>query len=183
MAERSAKSGTRGRPNFEIPITGIQEKSYPFEFLAPSAELELDGCIGLVTLIGKMSYLGSQYRVEAEVNFQTEVECDRCLSPVRSEHCTELLVVFEMSASALAADSEIAPLQADASSILLDNDVRQAVFLAMPLKNLCRDDCAGLCIRCGANKNKSDCECETGNIDPRWNALGALLSGKQEKDL
>lgn len=45
--------------------------------------------------------------------------------------------------------------------------VRQNVLLALPLAPRCRDDCRGLCPRCGADRNQVDCGCEDDDIDPR----------------
>lgn len=41
----------------------------------------------------------------------------------------------------------------------LSEAVRQYTLLAMPMKPLCRPDCAGLCPNCGANLNQGVCTC------------------------
>jgi uncharacterized protein len=46
--------------------------------------------------------------------------------------------------------------------------------LAFPAAPLCRPDCAGLCQRCGADRNVTDCGHEQGTVDPRWAALSEL---------
>jgi DUF177 domain-containing protein len=51
---------------------------------------------------------------------------------------------------------------------------RDAVALALPLKILCRPDCAGLCMVCGKNLNDEPHEHELATADPRWAALDAL---------
>jgi uncharacterized protein len=51
---------------------------------------------------------------------------------------------------------------------------RDAVALALPLKILCRPDCAGLCTVCGKNLNDEPHEHELATVDPRWAALDAL---------
>ncbi|MBR2724398.1 MAG: DUF177 domain-containing protein, partial [Ruminococcus sp.] len=43
------------------------------------------------------------------------------------------------------------------------------------LKFLCKDDCKGLCFKCGADLNTSACSCDTRVIDPRLEALRQLL--------
>jgi uncharacterized protein len=45
---------------------------------------------------------------------------------------------------------------------------------ALPMSVLCRDDCAGLCPRCGADLNEGSCDCTDDEMDPRWAALEAL---------
>ena len=48
--------------------------------------------------------------------------------------------------------------------------VRQSIIVALPMKPLCKEDCAGLCPYCGMNLN-SGCICEGKNLDPRWAPL------------
>jgi len=52
--------------------------------------------------------------------------------------------------------------------------VREAMLLALPTKPLCREDCRGLCPRCGANRNAGDCGCRQEWSDPRLEVLRAL---------
>lgn len=49
------------------------------------------------------------------------------------------------------------------------------VILRLPTKHLCKEDCKGLCAKCGANLNEGDCDCPKTEIDPRLEALKSLL--------
>jgi uncharacterized protein len=49
--------------------------------------------------------------------------------------------------------------------------VRQHVLLALPIAPRCREDCSGLCPRCGADLNDGPCGCEPGDVDPRLESL------------
>ena len=42
----------------------------------------------------------------------------------------------------------------------LGEDARQEIILNLPLKHLCRDDCRGLCAKCGVNLNNEKCKCQ-----------------------
>jgi uncharacterized protein len=54
--------------------------------------------------------------------------------------------------------------------------VRDNVVLAMPLYPLCREDCAGLCPSCGANRNEGPCACPPPAREQGWAAaLRGLL--------
>jgi uncharacterized protein len=53
--------------------------------------------------------------------------------------------------------------------------VLEQIVLSLPMKPLCRPDCRGLCPECGANHNRSDCDCSPEESDPRWAALKTLL--------
>jgi uncharacterized protein len=53
--------------------------------------------------------------------------------------------------------------------------LRELAILDVPIQPLCRPDCQGLCMSCGANLNEGDCGCEDDDIDPRFAALRELL--------
>ena len=55
--------------------------------------------------------------------------------------------------------------------------VRQHVVLALPLAPRCREDCPGLCPRCGADLNDGPCGCEPHDLDPRLDALRRWRAG------
>jgi uncharacterized protein len=58
---------------------------------------------------------------------------------------------------------------------------RTAVLLEVPIKNLCRADCRGLCPVCGADRNAVACGCEPPRGDPRWGALGGVSFPRNEE--
>jgi len=62
----------------------------------------------------------------------------------------------------------------DADNIDVTNDVREFALLSVPMKNLCKDDCKGLCSKCGTDLNISKCTCSKEEIDPRWKPLMEL---------
>lgn len=41
----------------------------------------------------------------------------------------------------------------------ITDDVRGEILLSYPVKLLCRQECQGLCIRCGADLNEGECGC------------------------
>ena len=106
--------------------------------------------------------------------------CDRCLDEFRRDvksHYTILYVLGQDAPSdAEESGAEIQYLPADANMIDLGEDVRQYLTLALPLKMLCKEDCAGLCPVCGGNKNKTACSCTVEETDPRWAGLKRFLN-------
>jgi uncharacterized protein len=58
--------------------------------------------------------------------------------------------------------------------LLLEDALREQILLALPIKNICRDDCAGLCPRCGQNRNLGPCACPPSPADERWAPLARL---------
>jgi len=72
---------------------------------------------------------------------------------------------------AAASDEELYPIVDE--TIDLGPLARDAVVLELPMAPLCREDCAGLCVQCGANRNEGDCGCVAPR-DPRWANLDVL---------
>jgi uncharacterized protein len=102
--------------------------------------------------------------------------CDRCLNPVVNDLSVEFTDCFVPSL--LAAEEQNAECKVfDKDIIDADESIVEAIVLNMPMKHLCRPDCAGLCPQCGHNLNDSDCECEA-LTDPRWDKLHQLLETK-----
>ena len=102
---------------------------------------------------------------------QLSGECVRCLEPIEQtlEVDFQELYVFPESD---AEDDEASRLEGD----LLDLEpvIRDAVVLALPFRPVCRDDCPGLCPRCGARLADQPDHRHEAEIDPRWAALAAL---------
>jgi uncharacterized protein len=66
----------------------------------------------------------------------------------------------------------------DGEAVDIDDLVAEELLLAAPDHLVCKDDCRGFCVVCGANKNSVNCECETREVDPRWAGLKELVDGK-----
>ena len=58
-------------------------------------------------------------------------------------------------------------------SVDLTADMREAMLLVFPTYPLCSKDCKGLCVRCGGNLNRNECNCGPPG-DIRWGTLGSL---------
>jgi uncharacterized protein len=83
-------------------------------------------------------------------------ECGRCLVPVELHSNIEVDEGFEIGADAdpFGEGNVVHDNQLD-----LQDFIRQIVDAALPLSQLCREDCAGLCVTCGNNLNQGSCDC------------------------
>ena len=99
--------------------------------------------------------------------------CDRCATDFDRdvEIPIDAVLVTEL-ANEENEDEWVFPLEADAAD--LDDIVRTIFVLNMDSKLLCKEDCKGLCCRCGRNLNDGPCDCKK-EIDPRFAALRQLL--------
>lgn len=56
----------------------------------------------------------------------------------------------------------------------LDELISEDIFLSMPTRYLCSENCKGLCSICGTNLNVETCSCKK-IADPRWDVLNNLF--------
>jgi uncharacterized protein len=119
--------------------------------------------------------------VKARLNTELRVTCGRCLGmfsyPVPVNFEEEYFPVIDvMSGGSLPPPDEPGCFTIDEHHILdLTEAVRQYALLALPMKLLCRQDCAGLCPTCGRNLNQGACDCPPKGLDPRFSRLGNLF--------
>ena len=101
-------------------------------------------------------------------------ECARCLDPVTStvEVSFQELYRYLPDPGEDEADEE---RFLDGDLLDLEPAFRDAVVLALPLSPLCREDCPGLCVECGARLADAGPRHGHGeDIDPRWGLLRQL---------
>ena len=99
--------------------------------------------------------------------------CDRCASDFDREihFPIDVVLVTELT-NEENEDEWVFPLEGDSAD--LDDIVRTVFVLNLDSKLLCKEDCKGLCHRCGKNLNDGPCNCQK-ELDPRFAALKQLL--------
>jgi len=63
----------------------------------------------------------------------------------------------------------------DTVEIDLTDRVIEYLILTIPMKNICRSECKGICPGCGADLNHETCRCVETAVDPRWEGLRKLM--------
>ena len=99
--------------------------------------------------------------------------CDRCASDFDRfvEFPLDVVLVTELT-NEENEDEWVFPLEGDSAD--LEDIVRTVFVLNLDSKLLCKEDCKGLCCRCGRNLNHEACNCQK-ELDPRFAALKQLL--------
>ena len=59
---------------------------------------------------------------------------------------------------------------------LLHNEI----LIQWPMRVLCKEDCKGICSRCGKNLNKGTCDCDTAELDPRMAVISDIFKNFKE---
>lgn len=96
--------------------------------------------------------------------------CRRCLADATVHVQDEAHVIFAEAGSDESEDPDVYVLDERSKQIDLRPAVREQWMLNAPGFALCRDDCRGLCPRCGKDLNEGPCECADAR-DARWDAL------------
>ena len=117
--------------------------------------------------------------VSISVGAKVTAPCARCLKETALEISDVLMYLYYSRGLELGRDTELAsdegfmPVEVDYFDRVLDvgPQVEESLLLLLPTKVLCREDCAGLCPRCGADLNEGRCSCVGGEGDPRLEAL------------
>lgn len=120
--------------------------------------------------------LHNQIVLETKLQAKANFECDRCTSEYTSylETAYKMVYLFGSNPDDENEAMNVTYLHTDVSEIVLDNDIRDYALLSIPMKKLCKDDCRGLCPKCGKNLNEGDCDCDSQTSDPRWLPLKDL---------
>ena len=136
------------------------------------------------TVSGKVRQKANRFHVNGDVTARVQVECDRCLRlvelPVDSHFKLEYVTAEDYRAQqAVELTEEDLDLSVfDGEALDIDELVKEELLLAVPDHVLCSEGCKGVCAVCGANRNTTDCGCETREVDPRWAGLKKLVNSE-----
>ena len=125
---------------------------------------------------GRVRNMAGALTLSAELSGLLSLVCDRCAQPFEREKTVEYetLLAFELANG----ESDDIVLLDKSGELDLDGLMTEVFLLEMDTKNLCSEDCRGLCPGCGADLNREPCRCKK-EIDPRLAKLAQLLE-KQE---
>jgi uncharacterized protein len=172
----------------QIEVEKLTERGEDFEQVYSPEEFSLEDEDAQVAkgvrVSGHARRVRDEVLLRGSIDTAVELRCDRCLAPiaqpVKIDFKAELGTDDAAAPEATAlhdADMDFSTYEGEA--INLDEIVREQILLALPARQLCSDDCKGLCATCGANLNERACDCERHDTDPRWSALAELKNSKQ----
>lgn len=128
---------------------------------------EADG----VHVVGRLSAAGhGHFYFTGQLDGSAAATCRRCLKDVSVAVQQEVQLLFAESGTDEAEEDDVVPLPPGARVVDLRPAIREEWLLAVPGFALCREDCLGLCVNCGADRNTGACSCAP-SVDPRWDAL------------
>lgn len=130
-----------------------------FELTSPvEFEGEVKNNTGIVSLSGK-------------ARFSATVTCGRCAELFKQDFEVE---VEHLLANQLVNDDNDEYIVVEDNVLDLTELVCEDIILSLPTRFLCKEDCKGICSKCGKNLNEGKCDCKK-DVDPRMAALLELL--------
>jgi uncharacterized protein len=166
-----------------VDLTSVSG-SASYEFDIPAEEIGLD--TPGVRLSGPVHFSCEidKHLIETEITGRikadAEVDCTRCLQPAPAKMDIKFDVSF-VEPDAFPADKELELKDEDLDRDVLQSETidlkeiaREQILLNLPERVFCKEDCKGLCPKCGTNLNTAACHCSDDEIDPRWAALKNL---------
>lgn len=135
-------------------------------------------------VLGQITNEAGYMRLTLEATLNYKGECARCLSPVQDTFCLafERTVADEGTLTDEQLEDNVDEyVIIEDGKLDLDEELREALILAFPMRLLCDEDCPGLCPKCGKPRREGDCDCPKKEIDPRLAILGTLLNKDEEE--
>jgi uncharacterized metal-binding protein YceD (DUF177 family) len=149
-----------------VPAEGLCiRKALPEDFLRESADQLLIGPGGVLDCHVDRGDENSVH-VQGSLAATIPLQCGRCLNPFSYDVAQRLDLFFLPQQGGDAVEDEVELTERDLvvtfykdGQIDLEEMVREHLLLALPMRRLCSDDCAGLCPTCGVDRNKETCAC------------------------
>lgn len=141
---------------------------------------------GAPTVFVELKRIGERVQARGSIAVSLVFKCDRCLEEFVTPLEIDFHLVLEKSEPEqvlpeqqeieFEVDStQIEVLSFDGQLVDLGDLLYQQIILALPHKNLCREDCRGICGHCGANLNQEPCGCSDETAGSPFGALRQLL--------
>jgi len=159
----------------KIPILHLEEGYHHFEGMIPGGSLHF--------------YRDSTYpndlKVEVDLNkFEKTISCrlsiatiahfmcDRCLMEFDQNFSESLEILFHFAPQDMDTDEEnVIHLSQDIKEIDIKPYIEETLIVSIPMKQICKPDCKGICSGCGADLNSEICICPEKSGDSRWDKL------------
>jgi len=135
---------------------------------------------GAFDVNGFVKDMAGYITLELKANVKYDTFCARCLAPIsETKDISFVKTVITDEASLQNEDNDDYIISRD-GMIDADESLIEQILLELPIKHLCKEDCKGLCPKCGADLNVTECNCDTSEPDPRFDVLRKLLENSKK---
>ncbi len=110
-----------------------------------------------LTIKGMASNRAGIVSLKYSAEFTLHICCDRCLIEFDRDYCFDFEHILVRSLNNSDDSDEYIVTEND--ELDMDELALSDCLLSLPSKMLCREDCKGLCPKCGADLNQGECNC------------------------
>jgi uncharacterized protein len=163
-----------------LPILSGSLQQIDFEFSFRPAEDSLLATVYSdveftepIIVTGYVKNMAGYMMLSADVKVSYGTVCARCVEPV--SNVLEISFEKDIASSGDVSEENDDYIIIEDKKLDLLTSVEEEIMLEMPSRTLCKEDCRGLCQKCGKNLNEGDCDCCKKEVDPRLAILKTLL--------
>ena len=152
----------------------------PFQFQLDLSDLEFGGetpIVNPVEVTGQVRNMAGALVLSAQATTTLSLVCDRCAKRFEREKTVDYETLLADHLEQEDSQEDIVLLEGD--SLDVGALMTDTFILEMDTKNLCTEDCKGLCAGCGVNLNEEPCRCQK-PVDPRLAALAQFFDQEKE---
>ena len=150
-------------------------QTLPFAFSLDLSQVEWNGSRPApqpIAVEGKVRNMAGALVLTATLTGTLSLQCDRCAKPFTRDKRVEYETLVDLKLENGENDDIV--LAGPDGSLDLDELMGDVFLLNLDTKNLCSEDCKGLCPGCGVDLNVEPCRCKK-EVDPRLAKLAQLL--------
>ncbi|MBE5963551.1 MAG: DUF177 domain-containing protein [Lachnospiraceae bacterium] len=119
--------------------------------------------------------------IKGKTRLVLSIPCDRCLQEVLTPIDIEIERTADMNVDNSDTEQETDEQNyIDGYNLDVDKLVYDEILINLPMKILCKEDCNGICNRCGANLNIETCDCDREVLDPRMSVIRDIFNNFKE---
>ena len=123
---------------------------FEHDLITLSDDLTLEDFKGVV----RISKTANGLLVQGDFGANIQMECVRCLEEFRYPIRAQFDELYAFNRRHVTESDLVVP---ENGFIELESILREYLLIEMPIRPLCKEDCKGLCVVCGADLNHEDC--------------------------
>ena len=164
-------------------IEEIGDEGLCFSLILKKDQLEINQA-GLsvnvdITVNGSLNRIDDDVYLKGTVMASVIASCSRCLDTLSYPIDSDLKSHYVPSDNQFISKRDVELHASDIDAEVYENQqidltqsIRDSILLAVPVICLCKENCKGICSKCGHNLNQGPCECENESfVDPRLESL------------
>ncbi|MCL2212382.1 MAG: DUF177 domain-containing protein [Oscillospiraceae bacterium] len=128
------------------------------------------------TVTGKIKNAAGYMTLTADISINYTQPCDRCL--VDTEYSLEFALSAPVAVVGALEEDDDDYLFVKGDTLDITGRLAEEIYIHLPERHLCHEECRGLCQECGADMNKTDqaeCGCTPKKIDAKWEKIKLML--------